>query len=94
MSKKELIKQLKRKNPQLKKFELENVINIFYECIITSLKNRNNAEIRGFGSWYCKILKENFNARNPATNELIYKPERVKVRFKPSKKLKKIINDE
>ncbi len=94
MSKKELIKQLKRKNPQLKKFELENVINIFYECIITSLKNRNNAEIRGFGRWYCKILKENFNARNPATNELIYKPERVKVRFKPSKKLKKIINDE
>ena len=94
MSKKELIKQLKRKNPQLKKFEIENVINIFYECIITSLKNRNNAEIRGFGRWYCKILKENFNARNPATNELIYKPERVKVRFKPSKKLKKIINDE
>ena len=94
MSKKELIKQLKRKNPQLKKFELENVINIFYECIITSLKNRNNAEIRGFGRWYCKILKENFNARNLATNELIYKPERVKVRFKPSKKLKKIINDE
>tara|TARA_X000000950_G_scaffold70061_1_gene86841 strand:+ start:1949 stop:2233 length:285 start_codon:yes stop_codon:yes gene_type:complete len=94
LSKKELIKQLKRKNPQLKKFELENVINIFYECIITSLKNRNNAEIRGFGRWYCKILKENFNARNPATNELIYKPERVKVRFKPSKKLKKIINDE
>ena len=61
MSKKELIKQLKRKNPQLKKFELENVINIFYECTITSLKNRNNAEIRGFGRWYCKILKEKFN---------------------------------
>ena len=93
MSKKELIKQLKRKNPQLKKFELENVINIFYECIITSLKNRNNAEIRGFGRWYCKILKENFNARNPATNELIYKPERVKVRFRAAKNLKKIINE-
>ena len=39
------------------------------------------------------LLKENFNARNPATNELIYKPERFKVRFKPSKKLNKIVNE-
>ena len=31
-------------------------------------------------------MKENFNARNPATNKLIYKPERVKIRFKASKK--------
>ena len=30
--------------------------------------------------------------RNPATNELVYKPDRVKVRFKASKKLNKIIN--
>ena len=40
-----------------------------------------------------KKLKKNFNARNPKTNELIYKPERVKVRFKASKKLNKIINE-
>ena len=50
-------------------------------------------EIRGLGRWYHKKLKENFNARNPATNELIYKPERIKVRFKSSKYLKKIINE-
>ena len=49
----------------------------------------NNVEIRGLGRWYCKKLKENFNARNPATNELIYKPERVKVRFRAIKKIKK-----
>ena len=39
-----------------------------------------------------KKLKENYNARNPATNQLIYKPERFKLRFNPSKNLKKIIN--
>ena len=44
------------------------------------------------GRFSCKKLKENFNARNPATNELIYKPERVKVRFKASKRLNEIIN--
>ena len=38
-------------------------------------------------------LKANANLRNPKTNKLIYRPERVKVRFKASKKLNKIINE-
>ena len=42
---------------------------------------------------FIREFKENFSARNPATNELIYKPKRVKVKFRPSKKLKKIINE-
>ena len=94
MSKKKLIKQLKEKNPPLNQSEIETVINTFSQNITETLKKGNSVEIRGFGRFYTKKLKENFNARNPATNELIYKPERVKVRFKPSKKLKKIINDE
>ena len=92
MSRKKLIKQLKEKNPKLNNSELEKVMNIFSESILNALKNGNNIEIRGFGRWYLKKLKENFNARNPATNKLIYTPERVKVRFRPSKKLNKIIN--
>ncbi len=92
MSRKKLIKQLKEKNPKLNNSELEKVINVFSESILNALKNGNNIEIRGFGRWYQKKLKENFNARNPATNKLIYTPERVKVRFRPSKKLNKIIN--
>ena len=93
MSRTKLIKQLKEKNPQLSKSELEAIIDVFSKSISNALKNKNTVEIRGLGRWYCKKLKENFNARNPATNELIYKPERVKVRFKPSQHLKKIINE-
>ena len=93
MSRQKLIKQLKEKNPKLNLKELETIIDVFSESISNSLKNGKNIEIRGFGRWFCKTLKENFNARNPATNELIYKPERVKVRFKPAKKLKKLINE-
>ena len=92
MSRKKLKKQLKKKNPQINQLEIEKVLDIFSESISNALKKRNNVEIRGLGRWHCKTLKENFNARNPATNELIYKPVRVKVRFKPSKNLKKIIN--
>ena len=93
MSRKKLITQLKEKNPKLNQSELETVIDIFSESITDALGNGNNVEIRGLGRWYSKKLKENFNARNPATNELIYKPERIKVRFRPSKNLKKIINE-
>ena len=93
MSRKKLITQLKEKNPKLNQSELEAVIDIFSESISDALKNGSNVEIRGLGRWYSKKLKENFNARNPATNELIYKPERIKVRFRPSKNLKEIINE-
>ena len=93
MSRKKLIKQLKEKNPKLNQYELDSVINIFTENISKALEKGNNVEIRGLGRWYGKKLKENYNARNPNTNELIYKPERVKIRFRASKNLKKIINE-
>ena len=93
MSRTKLIKQLKEKNPTLNKLELKNIIDIFSENISNALKKGNAVEIRGLGRWYSKKLKENFNARNPATNKLMYKPERVKVRFRASKKLNKLINE-
>ena len=93
MSRKKLIRQLKEKNPQLTKSLIEKIIDNFSEVISNALKHGNTIEIRGLGRWYIKKLKENFNARNPATNEIIYKPERLKIRFKSSKNLKKIINE-
>ncbi len=93
MSRKKLIKQLKEKNPRLNQSEIETVIDVFSKSISSALKNGSTVEIRGLGRWFHKKLKENFNARNPKTNELIYKPERVKIRFKASKKLNKIINE-
>ena len=93
MSRTKLIKQLKEKNPKLNRSELENILDIFYDSIAEALKNGNSIEIRGLGRWYFKRFKENFNVRNPSTNELIYKPERVKVRFKAFKNLNKKINE-
>jgi len=93
LSRPKLIKQLKTRNPQLNQSEIELTIDTFSEIISNSLKNGISVEIRELGKWHLKKLKENHNARNPATNELIYKPERVKVRFKPSANLKKKINE-
>ena len=93
MSRLKLIKKLNKKTPELNKSEIEKVIDIFSESISNSLISVKNVEIRGFGRLYCKKLKENFNARNPSTNKLIYKPERVKIKFRSSKKLNKRINE-
>ena len=92
MSQKKLIEQLRQKNPKLNQSEIEFIINFFTKTVSKALNNGCEVEIRGLGRWHTKKLKENYNARNPATNELIYKPERIKVRFKTSKKLNKIIN--
>jgi integration host factor subunit beta len=93
LSRQELIKSLKKKNPKLNQLELESVIDIFCKSIESALKNGQNVEIRGFGTFFIKKIKEKYNARNPRTNELIYVPEKNKIRFRASKKLKNIINE-
>ena len=92
MSIKKLTKQLKIKNPKLNQSEIENILIIFSEDVQDILKRMNSLEIRGFGRWYFKELNENYNARNPSTGETIYLPKRFKLRFRPAKKLKEIIN--
>ena len=92
MSRAELIKQLKIKNPELNTYDLEEVFEFFCENLAWSLQNNLKVEIRGFGSFFIKNIKEKHSARNPKTGEIIYVPEKNKVRFRPSKKLRKLIN--
>ena len=46
-----------------------------------------NVELRGFGTFFTKKIKEKYSARNTLTGEIIYIPEKNKIRFKSSKKL-------
>ena len=93
MSRQNLIKKLKKKNPNLNNKEIEEIINIFCETIEKGLKQGRKIELRGFGTFFIKKIKEKYNARNPKTKELIYVPEKNKVRFRPSRKLKNFINE-
>ena len=92
MSKPELIKFLKKKNPSLSQSELEIVLDIFCESIQKALAEGKSVELRGLGTFFVKKIKENFSARNPKTGEIIYVPEKNKVRFRASKKLNQFIN--
>ena len=92
MSRPEIIKQLKKKNPDLNHSELEIVLETFCKSIEQALIEGRNVELRGFGTFFIKKIKEKYSARNPLTGEIIYIPEKNKVRFKASKKLKNLIN--
>ncbi len=93
MSRLKLIKQLKKRNLKHSQSELETVIDLFSNNIAKALKQGKKVELRGFGTFFVKKIKEKYSARNPKTGELIYVPEKNKVRFRASKNLKKKINE-
>ena len=93
MSRSDLIRQIKKKNPALHQSDIETIIDTFCENIEKALKNKKKIEFRGFGSFFVKKIKEKYSARNPKTGELIYVTQKNKVRFMPSKKIKKLINE-
>ena len=93
MSRAKLIKDFKEIHPKLNTVEVNNIINIFCRSIKEALKNNSKVELRGFGVFFVKKIKEKYSARNPKTGELTYIPEKNRIRFKPSKNLKKKIND-
>jgi integration host factor subunit beta len=93
LSRSELTKKLKQKNSKLSRSEVETIIDNFCDSIEKALKDGRKVEIREFGTFFVKRIREKYSARNPRTGELIYVPEKNKVRFKASKNLKKEINE-
>ena len=92
MSKPKIIKELKTKNPNIKSEDLEKIFDLFLEEIIEALLNKKSIEIRSFGTFFVKEIKEKKQARNPKTGENIYVPKKNKIRFRASKRLKELIN--
>ena len=92
MSRPLIIKKIKEKNPELNNLDIEDILDIFCDNIKRVLVTGNKVELRGFGTFFVSKIKEKYSARNPKTGEIIYVPEKNKVRFRPSKKLKKLIN--
>ena len=92
MSKPKIIKELKIKNPNINKRDLEKIFELFLQEIIDSLLIKKSIEIRSLGTFFIKEIREKKQARNPKTGENIYVPKRNKIRFRASKRLKELIN--
>ena len=92
MSRPTIINLLKNKHPQLNKNQIEIIIDTFFQSIENALKEKKSVELRSFGTFFIKEIKEKYSARNPRTGKLIYVPKKNKIRFRASKEFKLYIN--
>ena len=70
----------------------ENLLEDFFEVILDSLKKNNKVKIAKFGTFHVRF-KNSRVGRNPKTKEKKIISERKVILFKPSKELKKKINN-
>tara|TARA_B100000401_G_C52460016_1_gene556092 strand:+ start:326 stop:625 length:300 start_codon:yes stop_codon:yes gene_type:complete len=95
MVRSEIISKLSdRIHRKIKKSDLEKVLNIVINAIVEEVKREKSIEIRRFGRFSQKKIKEKTNARNPRTGEKIKVKKKISIGFKMSKELKEKINKE
>ena len=87
MTKSALVELLAEKNQNFTKKQVEFIINEVFKQIKTALKNNDNVEIRGFGSFKFREKSEKIG-RNPRTGEQLTIPPKKIPYFKPGKDLK------
>ena len=93
MVRSEIVSNLSNKiQKKLSKIELEKILKIILDTIIFEVKKNKNAEFRKFGTFSIKKIKEKSNARNPKTNEKIFVPQKISIKFKMANELKNFIN--
>ncbi len=91
ITKSDIIQTISRESG-IDRIETEIIINGFISEIQRALKNGNEVEIRGLGSFRI-IDREPRKARNPKTGETIQLPKRKIPRIKPSKEIRKMLLD-
>lgn len=91
MNKHDLINELvKRSNRAFK--EASIVVNTIFSSLMNAVLRNERIEIRGFGSFTTRSYKT-YIGRNPKTKEKIeVKPKRLP-HFKPSREIKKLLNE-
>ncbi len=94
MVRSEIISKLSDKiHRKIKKSELEKILNILFETIVEGVRDHKSIELRNFGRFSLKKIREKMNARNPRTGQKIHTPARKSISFKMSKELKSKINE-
>lgn len=83
MNRSELVDAI-AKTTDLKKVEVETVVDKLFETITTALKNKEEVRILGFGAFSTVQTKATVG-RNPRTGEKIDVPSKNKIKFRPGK---------
>ena len=91
LTKKEIVNSIYMQIGYSKKIS-ENLLDDFFDIIFHNLKKNNKVKIAKFGTFHVRLKKSRIG-RNPKTKEKKIISERKVVLFKPSKELKKLINE-
>ena len=93
MNKSQLLNYLSKKFNFLPTREVEKMFEKIINILSDALVNEDRIEIRGFGTFSTKIRKERI-ARNPRNGEKVSVKEKRSIKFRFSKEIKKILNEE
>jgi integration host factor subunit beta len=90
MTKAELVENVS-KSMDISKKHTEIVVNTIIDSIISTLKEGEKVELRGFGSFKIRDRQARVG-RNPKTGEKVDIPAKKIPCFKPGKELKDLLN--
>lgn len=90
MTKAELIEDVSQA-AELSRKDSETIVETLFASIVSSLRNGDKIEIRGFGSFRTRQRKPRIG-RNPKTGARVDVPAKKIPYFKPSKELKDLVN--
>jgi integration host factor subunit beta len=91
MIKSELIQRVGAANPHLYQRDVERIVNIILDEIISSLARGDRVELRGFGAFTVKHRTAR-QGRNPRTGETVFVEEKYVPFFKTGKELRERLN--
>ncbi len=91
MTKSELIEKIASKNPHLTVKDVERIVDVFFNKIITTLAKGDRVEFRGFGAFSVRKRSPRA-AKNPRTGEQVSVEERFIPHFKTGKQLHELLN--
>lgn len=91
MIKSELVQKMHHKYPHLYQQDLERIVNLILEEIISTMKNGDRVELRGFGSFAVKA-RDARQGRNPRTGATVQVSAKRTPAFKTGKELRARLN--
>ena len=91
MIKSELIQKIATANPHLYQRDIERIVNVILEEIISALTRGDRVELRGFGAFTVKHRAAR-QGRNPRTGETVFVDEKFVPFFKTGKELRERLN--
>ena len=91
MTRSELIEKIAGKNPHLNAKDIEKIVDVVFNKIISTLAKGERVEFRGFGSFSVRKRSARM-AKNPRTGEAVKVEERCIPHFKTGKQLHDLLN--